>query len=906
MKTKIHKASALVALGLVIIMMLSFAVSSLPTLIHPAHAWTSGGGYTGLEDPEDINDFDGSMKAMYKYRAWCVFKGLGMDDNQACAALACMEAESGYRPEIVEGSDPLGLGGLGDSKSSATTYIENYCQKMDTDPDFRTDCTDAVLLNGYNIPQDTIDKIHQSPPDWTGSTYSSVTDCTLALHGGYYDDNGVGWLGLGLYQFTGAGNFGRLCSWASDNGDRWFNFEQQLSYFLADYSIGGYCNADIMDWISTTKGQSLDDCVESYFHTFINGNELSDFVAARQAIAIPIYEEMAGVDWNFKYAKKVLAMAGLSPIVVRDGIQDRGIIYSYASTVVYYPRNTGFIINKDQNAKIKERNEEVWNGYISNLQGSGDSSTSYSLFELFGEDLHWYRYMGEATYTPTLIDHVWSAIDQDKVSDLISFNTIDYDAYNYLSCHVYPDRPLVLTKDDVYNGDKDPRVSTIFLGWFNGFFYVSGSIKFTIAKWFVSLVAIMMGPELREIFVDLIEYLEGTDIWKVLKVPILGILGLAMIFFIFSLVGKAIKYAKGQGAARDAINRFLVGFICLGMMFAALANPGVFNETVTKVVTIVDTIFNEALTATLSNDEVINVTDPDLAVHAVLWRKAVFNPWCRGQFDNTNYEDLYTHYATVDESHMMPQDNEVIDTTDMTGKAFYNSVEATGDVFVPTGGGNEIRNWAAYAYSCGTIYHIDSTMDETAVENIDLSQGIRFPHPTTKTTAGNPDIPADLFRIIDAQMNISPQYYANGSVNNNYQNAHWLHNHFEWQSNVAIFNAALLLFMFPVIIKKLTSFFLLLITTFKMIYYSILEIFKPDLGIAPFFDSVKKSFVDYFTASMKLCIMVTLYYIFVDKGFIELVLYVLCCIVVLGFSWKDVRHLYQDTKATVQRAKKRL
>ena len=201
MKTKIHKASALVALGLVIIMMLSFAVSSLPTLIHPAHAWTSGGGYTGLEDPEDINDFDGSMKAMYKYRAWCVFKGLGMDDNQACAALACMEAESGYRPEIVEGSDPLGLGGLGDSKSSATTYIENYCQKMDTDPDFRTDCTDAVLLNGYNIPQDTIDKIHQSPPDWTGSTYSSVTDCTLALHGGYYDDNGVGWLGLGLYPF---------------------------------------------------------------------------------------------------------------------------------------------------------------------------------------------------------------------------------------------------------------------------------------------------------------------------------------------------------------------------------------------------------------------------------------------------------------------------------------------------------------------------------------------------------------------------------------------------------------------------------------------------------------------------------------------------------------------------------
>ena len=85
-----------------------------------------------------------------------------------------------------------------------------------------------------------------------------------------------------------------------------------------------------------------------------------------------------------------------------------------------------------------------------------------------------------------------------------------------------------------------------------------------------------------------------------------------------------------------------------------------------------------------------------------------------------------------------------------------------------------------------------------------------------------------------------------------------------------------------------------------------LEIFKPDLGIAPFFDSVKKSFVDYFTAALKLNLMITLYYIFVDKGFIELFLYIACCIVILGFNWKDVRHMYQDTKAKIQRAKKRL
>lgn len=902
MKTKINKVSALIALSLVLITLTSFAVSSLPTITR-ANAYTATDGYTGLEDPENPDDFEGSVAAMNKYKAWCIYKGMGMDDNQAVAAIACMQAEctSLFRSDCVEGPDILGLCPLEDSMENYEAYTAAYSSMMDTNADFRTDVTDEIMRH-YGISEDTIEKCHDG--DFSGDSYSSVVGTSLSLST-YYDEHGVGWVGCGLYQFTG-GSLKKLFAWSEETGMRWFEFENQFAYIIAPSSDGGYKGEALQDWIAATEGKSLDECVETFFHTMINGNELPDFVAARQAIAADLYPLFCGLDWNEKYAKKVLSMAGLSLIQVREGIQDRGIIYSFASTVAYYPRNGGFIVNRTLNDDLRDRNEEVWTGYINNLKGAGDSSSKYSLFELYGEDLHWYRYMGEATYTPTLIDHVWSAIDQNKVKDLISFNTIDYDAYNYLSCNVYPNRPLVLTKDDVHNGDKDPRVSHLNIGWFDGFFYVSGSFKFEIAKWFVSIVAILMGPEIRQVFVDLLEYLESTDVWKVMKIPILGILGLAMIFFIFSLAGKAIKYAKGQGAARDAINRFLVGFICLGMMFAAIARPAVFNNVISKAVTIIDTIFNEALTASLSDDEVICVSDPDLAVHAVMWRKAVFNPWCRGQFDNMEYEHLYTHYSGKSEDEMMPQDNEEIDTTDMTGKAFYNSVEATGDVFVPVGGGTELRNWAAYAYSCGTIYHIDSTLDEEAVEDVNTDLGIRFPHWTTKTTANNPDLPADLFRIIDAQMNISPQYYANGSINNNYLHAHMLKTHFDLQSYVALFNAGLLLFMFPVIIKKLTSFFLLMITTFKMIYFSILEIFKPDMGIAPFFDSIKKSFVDYFTAAMKLNIMITLYYIFVDKGFIELVLYILCCIVVLGFSWKDVRHLYQDTKASIQRAKNRL
>ena len=904
MSNKIQKLSAIIALLLVLVLLAPTVISSLPG-ITVANAWTSSGGYTGKEDPEDVGDFDNSMEAMYKYRAWCVFKGLGMDDNQACAALACMQAESHYRPELNEGGDLLGLGALGDSPTAAAAYIENYCQKMDTNPDFRTQCTDEIM-RAYNIAEDTIAKCHNG--DFSGNSYSSVVGENLSLRT-YYSEEGIGWLGLGLYQFTGRGNFGGLCDWADTFGDRWFNFEIQLSYFLADAEIGGYPgpqNADITEWVSQTKGKSLDECTESFFHTFINGSELSDFVAARQEIAADLYEEMAGVDWNYKYAKQVLSMAGLAPISVREGIQDKGIIYSYASTVLYYPRNGGFLVNFEENEDRKAHNQEVFKGYVKGLQGDVDDSSSYSLFELYGEDLHWYRYFGESTYTPTLLDHVWCAIDQHKVSDLVSFDTIDYEAYNYLSCHVYPDRPTVLTTADLKNGDRDPRVLAMSYGYFNGFFYVQGSMKLQIAKYFVAIMSFLMGPEIKDALIAVIEFLEDTTVWAGLKIIILSILGLAMVFFIFSLVGKAVKYAKGQGAARDAITRFVTGVLCLGMLFAVVARPDVFNETVGKVVTIVDELFNATITSSVADNDVIGVQDSDLIGHAILWEKSVFNPWCRGQFDNLEYDELYTQYAALDSGQSaMPQDHEEIDTSDMTGKAFYDSANATGDVFAYVGGGKKIRNWAAYLMSCGTIYHIDSTLNEESAENVNVDD-IRFPHWTTKTTANDPDVDADTFRVVDAQMNISPQYYANGSVNENYQHAHALKTHYDWQSNIALFNAALSLFMLPVILKKLMSFVMLFITTFKMIFYTIMEIFKENTGVAPFFDSMKKHFVDYFTSAMKLNIMLVLYMLFVDQGFIKLVLYVLCCIIILGFSWKDVKRTATDIKHTAKRIKNKI
>ncbi|MBQ8218180.1 MAG: hypothetical protein IJZ79_02650 [Bacilli bacterium] len=903
MKIKATKISAVITTALLLMLCLVAVISSLPTLQY-ANAYNSSEGYVGNEDATDLDDFDDSISAMYRYRAWSVFKSMGMNDNQAIAALACMQAESGgFRSERIEGTDPMGLGvSLGDTWASTVNYVAEYSQKMDTDPDFRTQCTDKVLL-GYNIPQSSIDNAHNGT---RRSVYSSTlrTSLDLAM---YYHDSGVGYLGIGMYQWTGYANQSKLFEWSDKTGSRWFEFDNQLAFCIADPAIGGYKGDILQAWIESTKDCSLDECVETYFHQMINGNDLPEFVSDRQTLANDLYPILAGKDWDDNYAADVLAMAELEPITLNSGIQDRGIIYSYASSVVLYPRNGGMIINAAENDNIYDRNVEVFTGYVSKLQGSSDTSTTYSLFELYGEDLHWYRYFGEATYQPNLMDHVWSAIDQDKVDDLISFSTIDYDATNYLSCNVYPDRPMVLSSADLDNGDKDPRVSALSVGWFNGFFYVSGSAKMAFAKWLVALVAFLTGPEIREVLVDIIEWIESTTIWAGIRPVIFLLLGFAMVGFIISLVGKAIRYAKGNGSMREAVGRFLVGFAMLGLLFAATYNPSVFNQTIDKVVNVVDNIFNATLAESLQNDEVIAVQDPSLATHAVLWKKAIFNPWCRGQFDNLEYNELYTHYASLSTGQsVMPQSHEVIDPDDMTGKAFYDSASLTGDVFVPRGGGVEVRNWAAYLMSCGTPYHIDSTLNEETATNIDLTGTIQFPNFTTNTTANNPEIPADLFRIIDAQMDISPQYFANGSQNLNYQAAHGLKPHYEAQSIVMLFNASMLAFLIPVIFQKIMAFALLMMTTFKLIYFSILEIFKEGNGFKPFFDSLKKSFVDYFTACLKLNVLIVLYYVLIDRGFIELVLYIACCLMVLSFKWEKAKSAVRHVSRSIQRFKKKM
>ena len=683
------------------------------------------------------------------------------------------------------------------------------------------------------------------------------------------------------------------------------------------------------------------ECVKEWCRIPSGGNYIDDdWVDARHTKAMHYWNyqfiKVGEDEYDKAFADKLLSnvtdMAG-DPLesalacvsyYSKEEIVDNGIVQSYATPSVLYPQSCGYIMDFEKNDDLYDRNKEIFEDFLnrncSNTNFTRSGST-YSLFELYGEDLHWYRYFGEATYTPQLLDHIWSAVDQDKTKQLVSFDTIFYDAKNFLSCQVYPGRPRVLSSNDVSNGNTDPRVSELDKGYFDGYSYVVGSAKMALSKYVVSIISYLLGDSFRSDVVEIIDKLEESEAWEILSIPVLAIWGLVVAAFIFSIVRKVANYSTGtSGSVKDIVERIIIGLLCMGFFSIAIASPSTLNSTMSNVAEAIDTLFTASIAKSIEGtpeEEVIlcNVNKNSDAtndqIHAILWYKSLFRPWCRGQFGGLNYNELYTQYSnlTMADTSMMPQSNDIealdeVGNIDTSGKIpFYNSKQSTGDVYVYRGNGVETRNWAAYLYSCGSKYHIDSTLNKKTARTLKADNELYFPHYTLKTTANNPDVEADMFRVIDAQMNISPQYFNNGDVVNNYLDSKTLEPNFIKESTIMIFNTGLLLFMVPVIFQKIFNFILMIITMIKIIWFSILELFKEKTGVKEFFDSLRKHVLGYLAACVKLEILIVSYFKFVDEGFFKLMIYIIICVVVLAFNPKDMRRAYMNLKNNVSRIK---
>ena len=129
--------------------------------------------------------------------------------------------------------------------------------------------------------------------------------------------------------------------------------------------------------------------------------------------------------------------------------------------------------------------------------------------------------------------------------------------------------------------------------------------------------------------------------------------------------------------------------------------------------------------------------------------------------------------------------------------------------------------------------------------------------------------------------------------------------HFIREGLTAIFNSVLLLMLLPAIFQKFKNFFILVISAFEIIYFMTMELFKENSGVKDLLETIKKAFVNYISAVIRIYIMVILYMSFADQGFIKALIFIILCLVVYGFNIKDARKFVSDAKHTAGKVKNR-
>lgn len=565
-----------------------------------------------------------------------------------------------------------------------------------------------------------------------------------------------------------------------------------------------------------------------------------------------------------------------------DDFKEKSLLRDKLSPVLLMKENKGFFLDLD--GKKEEKSNQIAQELQTAIINDKQPSERYSLYQRFGSDVHFFRYLGEITTPIELFDYLYSKVDADQENS-IELKDFWHDSKVYLSNNVYTNRPKVLSKSDIDEGKVDPRVATIGNGLFNGMDYTWGQFKLDVSKTITGFVTTLMGTEILTNTRDVVnEILTGEIFTQVYKPILFFFLGFGVIALVISLVEYGRKYALGKGTVRQFRNRFLVGSLSIALLFVITTTPAAFINTTFNGLMIFDQLFNEAVNTTFQEDEVIYSDDSADSMEAALWKTSIFQPWVRGIF-RRDYEDLNSQFADVPLENKMPQSNmsndEIIQQAE--GEYGYNSADLTGDIQVPLG--NKVsRNWAAYLYSTQSKYHID----QDVIDKVNTTPRNIF--PSAKTTAGDNKINADTFRVIDAMMDVSPQIYKDGLTINNYTGAKMLNMQQSAQGTVMIMNSLMLLISFlPMILNKLRYMILSLISFLQLGYLTIVELFAEGKGLAPAWGKFSKYFLEFIISSFKLFILTVTYTLLIGKGIIPFVIYVFIVLTIYGTNLKQLR-----------------
>lgn len=552
--------------------------------------------------------------------------------------------------------------------------------------------------------------------------------------------------------------------------------------------------------------------------------------------------------------------------------------------------------------KRQEINLEIYNSIIEGVSSS--DSEQYSLYDRFGPKLQFVQYYGEETSELKLFDHIISSAFITHEDIEIKEDILNYESLIYLSNNVYAKRPTVLSSEMVSAGYEDPRVTLYHRGNVGeGTILVHANILLSISSFTVNLMNKLLNNDFQNYAYERILALAEDNVLTEMGETIFIAIGFILfIVFIFSLVKHVATFLAGKNTIGRIVTRIIMCFISLGFIFLVIYNPSDTIKWGHYIVNSTDTIFKEGLqeVSFKQDDEVVSSSSIDNVLEAYMWRTALFEPWCEGTF-GTKYENLYTQFDTDSSHKKMPQsyvkDHESI--PDSSTNVYYDSATLTGDVVVDVGKGKQIRNWGAFLYSALSEYHIDATMfiDAITVEEETLS------YKALRTADGAYN--ADLFRVIDAKMNISPEYMKDDGKEitvDSYTNSNQFETHYYKAGWSMLWRALLMLMLLPVVVLKISAYFRVLFNFFKGIYYGMVEILKENQGLSDWWTKFKQAIIDYFYRSIQLYILIIMYINFIQKdNIIFTIMFIVLTLVVTAITPKDIYRAGLTTKRNLQR-----
>lgn len=806
------------------------------------------------------------------YRIWSVCKALGMSDYAAAGMLGNIFAESSADPTSIEGIYGEYGDANGSKKSQAFKDLSAY---------FRNDLVQSYIKSGWGISgsSDNFGNTVQSVTGSNGHTINSKA--YLGVDGKYI-------VGIGLIQFTGP-RASRLVLWAESHGLKWYDMKAQLAYMLTKTDPKGYIDgkADyIIDTYAKNDYTNVDDATNDFM---INVEGNTHNAGKRRELALDWYNRFHGDTGDRKYGEKVLKLANTTAVNPTNEPEDRSIVQDLISPVIKMAQNSGFMFDLGH---LGDKFANTASTEIYKSLNGGESKNKYSLYELFGSDVHYYRYLGEVTQTVGLVDHIYSTVKDGSTDDVSLGDTIFYQSDRYLSANVYDDRPRVLTQQEITDGKTDARVFALSNNRFDGYSFVAGEFWLSVAKILTSFITLLMSDAPMVGIMEVFKTISSTEIWGKIFVPLLYVLtSYGVIFTIINIVGLVTKYIHGRTHAWAIAQRVFASFISIGLIFTLGNNPSALSNVIVAGTTFVDKIFNEAINLTYQEDDVIGSSVASKATEAAIWKTVIFEPWIMGQF-GTSYENLYTQFSDAgikyNQSHATESQIKALEE----GKFTFDSASKTGDVSVPVGNGKFVKNWGAYLYSVQSKYHID--YKDVSGERT-ISENPVFPNATT--TAFNSDLNADLFRIVDATMNISPQIYSDGTEVANYTDSRQPNTQFLKQSMVMMLHVLILgCFFLPIIFKKIKNFMLLIFLGIQFVFFSLYELVAENRGLSGGLDKLKEYATGYLTASTRLFVLTFLFTKLVGKGLMSTAIFIILGLIIYQITPDNVRRMIADTK----------